>query len=457
MESAINLYPEITPMHSIVADDKLATDARDYLINFCQLNHRQYNVDRVHTQIANALESVAAGHIKRLMIFVHPRTGKSEIASKQFPAWFLGHYPDKSIIDTSYSLGLAGDFSRATRDIMGSSNYLSVFDTRLKYDSKSAHRWNTEQGGGLIAAGVGGPITGRGADILLIDDPVKNREEADSKTIREKVWKWYTSTAYTRLEPDGGAIVLIMTRWHEDDLAGRLLAAMKDGGQYADQWEVLSLPAIDDDGVPLGARGFTLADYERIREVVGPRDWNALYQQNPTPQEGGIFKLEWWGQYNGNEPEFTRIVQSWDTAFKKGEDNDYSVCITLGKTGNAVHVLDVYRVRLEYPELVRMVKAKHAQYAPQTVLIEDKASGKRETHLPILAVKVDSDKVSRAYAVTGYVEAGKVLLPETAPWLAEFMSELGGFPNATHDDQVDSFTQGLNYMNRGSGFWIASL
>jgi len=267
--------------------------ARHGLIAFSAYTNPAYIAAPHHELIAAKLEAVERGEIKRLMITMPPRHGKSELASRRFPAWFIGRNPGKQIIAASYNSDLASDFGREVRNIVASPEYGALFDCTLAIDSKAANRWHTDKGGMYVAAGVGTAITGRGADILLIDDPFKDRQEADSEITRQRVWDWYTSTAYTRLMP-GGAVVVINTRWHDDDLSGKLLAEQDHGG---DQWEVLSLPAIQSDGTALWPEWYPLERLEQIRSVLPARDWNSLYQQNPIPDDGDYFKSDWFGEY----------------------------------------------------------------------------------------------------------------------------------------------------------------
>lgn len=270
--------------------------AQNELIPFCGFV-KKYSASWLHREIARQLERVETGEVKRLMLFVPPRHGKSELGSIMFPAWYLGKHPEKEIITSSYSADLAQDFGYKTRNLVDSEEYKELFDSELREDSKSKAKWLTKEGGGYTAVGVGGAITGRGADILIIDDPIKNREEAESLTIREKIWSWYTSTAYTRLEK-GGAVILIITRWHKDDLAGRLLKAQEEGG---DKWEVIKFPAIATDnelfrkqGEPLWKDKYDIDSLEQIKKTIGIYDWSALYQQEPVASETQEFKQDYW-------------------------------------------------------------------------------------------------------------------------------------------------------------------
>ena len=393
-----------------------------------------------------------------------PRHLKSETCSIRFPAWYLGKNPQKAVIGCSYSDNKAYTFSYAVREIISSERYQKLWP--LKLQTTGAMHWQLQGKNDLrpsyIAAGVGGGITGEGADLLIIDDPIKNAEEAASITVRDSIWQWYITTAMTRLQPDGAKIV-IMTRWHADDLVGRLLKVAASDPK-ADQWEILHLPAIKD-GQALWPDKFPMEYLEKVRAGqiddpempgAGSRAFESLYQGNPSIAEGQIFNRSWWKFYK-EPPVFKRIIHSWDTAFKDKSQNDYSVCTVWGETANGYYLIDVWRKKVEFPELKRAVISLYARDHAASVLVEDKASGqsliqelKRETAIPIIPVKVDSDKIARAYAVTPLIESERVYLPESAPWLHDFIEELSSFPNGEHDDQVDSTNQGLNYMTHGN-------
>jgi predicted phage terminase large subunit-like protein len=316
-------------------------------------------------------------------------------------------------------------------------------------------RFDLTSGGSYFAAGRGAAITGRGAHLMIIDDPLKDRDEAYSDAIRRGLHEWFASVAYTRLQP-GGAIILVCTRWHEDDLAGHLLR------EQVGDWDVISMPAIaeEDDafrkqGEALWPAKYPLAVLEEIRASIGGAAWASLYQQRPSAAEGAVFRREWWRTYHDHPP-FRRIVQSWDTAFKANETNDYSACTTWGEAESGYYLLWAWRDRCEFPALKRKLQQWAEEWRPNAILVEDRASGQSllqelgETRWPVLPVKTDSDKVSRAQAVTPMIEAGKVFLPDpaTAPWLADYMDELSAFPAGLHDDWTDSTTQALNYLRQ---------
>ena len=389
-----------------------------------------------------------------------PRHLKSETCSIRYPAWFLGRNPQKAVIGCSYSDNKAYTFSYAVREIISSSKYQKLWP--LKLQTTGAMHWQLADKNDLrpsyIAAGVGGGITGEGADLLIIDDPLKNSEEANSQTVRDSIWQWYITTAMTRLQPDGSKII-IMTRWHTDDLVGRLLKVAQTDSK-ADQWEVLHLPAIKD-GQALWPDKFPLEYLEKVRAGqiddpeapgTGSRAFESLYQGNPTMAEGAIFNRKWWKYYK-EPPVFKRIIHSWDTAFKAKAENDYSVCTVWGEAANGYYLLDMWRQKVEYPELKRTAISMNSRDKPHMVLIEDKASGqsliqelRRDTAIPLMPIKVDADKSARAYAITPLIESGRVFLPESAPWLHTFLEELSSFPNGEHDDIVDSTTQALRTL-----------
>ncbi len=414
---------------------------------------------------------LARGDIKRLMVFMPPRHGKSYLCSQYFPAWYIGAFRGRVIL-TSYEATFAASWGRLARNVLTEWGP-HVFGVRVAQDSSAADHWELEgadgQRGVMHTAGVGGAITGRGASLLCIDDPVKNMEEAQSPTYREKAWQWYTSTAYTRLEPDG-RVLIIQTRWHDDDLSGRILREAKSQGD-SEPWHVLSLPAIADageeyaiagdapfqrkEGEPLWPERFSAARLAAIRQDVGGSVWSALYQQRPSPEAGFIWRREWFQRYSrlGGMPQFERVIQSVDTAFKTGVASDYSVIATWGCTKNAFYLIDIWRAQVEYPELKRAISDQYHKYAPEAIYVEDAASGQsviqelsRETLLPILALRPQGSKEARAAAVTPLAEAGKVFVPDDAPWVADWIDEHVAFPRGAHDDMVDTTSMALEQV-----------
>ena len=438
--------------------------AREDLACYAIAQHPPFEFARHLQVVTGLLERIERGDLNRLILSMPPRHGKSLLSSTLFPAWYLGRNPGRQVITASYGQDLAEDFGRRVRNLVASPLHVTIFpECRLSENSAAAHRLFTTAGGVYVAVGRGGAITGRGADLLLIDDPLKDREEANSESVRKGLHDWFSDVAYTRLMP-GGAVVIVSTRWHQDDLAGWLLREHADDG-----WVELSFPAIAErdeefrrEGEALWPERFPIADLERMRAQIGGAAWASLYQQRPAASEGAIFRRAWWQDYR-DRPRLRRIVQSWDTAFKKGSENDFSVCTTWGEGESGYYLLHLWRARVEFPELKRKVAEFAKEYRPHAILIEDRASGqsliqevKHGSRLPILPVKADSDKLTRAQAVTPLIEAGKVFLPERAPWREEFLDEVSTFPAAAHDDITDSTVQALNYLRqnpyRGSTF-----
>lgn len=411
-----------------------------------------YAMPRHIALLNRKLVAVARGDIKRLMVFLPPRHGKSMIISQYFPAWYLGVFPERRFMLTSYGDDFSAGWGRKSRDVLQEHGHL--YGVKISDSSSSAKEWNIHgHTGGLIAAGVGGQLTGHGSHVLSIDDPFKSREEAESITVRERVWDWYTQTAYPRLEPDG-AVILVMQRWHGDDLAGRLLAAQS----HADHWDVVNLPAIAEEqdeigrmpGDPLWPERFSLTDLERIRAAMGGYAWSSQYQQRPSPAKGATFRREWMERRYRELPLLSTVIQTVDSAFKTGVSNDYSVIATWGTDGKNYYLLDVWCERVEFPDLISAIKAQATHHRPNVIVIEDAASGqsavqtlKRDTNLPIVGQKFQGSKQSRADSISPLFESGKVYLPESAPWLSDWIEEHIQFPKAPHDDRVDTTSMAL--------------
>lgn len=405
------------------------------------------------------LEAVATGKIRRLIVAMPPRHGKTMLTSDIFPAWWIGQFPERQVVFATYSDEFAQEHGRRVRNLLADPRHQAIFpECRLSGDSAAAYRFATTAGGIYAATGRGGSLTGRGADLLVIDDPLKGVEEASSSTIRRQLHIWFRTDVFSRLHPDA-AIVLVSTRWHEDDLAGMLLREHPEEG-----WTVLSLPAIAEASDPLGRvegealwpERFPLEALEGVKRVLGSGAFTALYQQRPAAAEGAVFRRDWWKFYRETPASFDRIVMSADTAFQEKESADYSAVTVWGETKTGFYLLLAWRARLEFPELKRRLVALAAEWKPTALLIEDRASGqsllqefRRETSLPLVPVSADKSKLTRAAAVTPTIEAGRVYLPEGAAWLDVYLDELSSFPAAKHDDLVDSTTQALNWM-RGS-------
>jgi predicted phage terminase large subunit-like protein len=421
----------------------------------------EYQAGWVHKDICERLEkfsdAVTDKKSPRLMLFMPPRHGKSLLASTYFPAWHIGRNPTHEFIACSYSGSLAMSFSRKVRQVLREKPYQTVFkETRLDKDSQSAEAWLTEKGGGYVAAGVGGAITGKGAHVLVIDDPVKNREDAESETGRQSVKDWYTSTAYTRLAPGGGVLV-ILTRWHDDDLAGWLLEQQESG----DKWEVIKYPAIAEidephrkKGTPLHDARYDLESLRRIRAAVGPRDWSALYQQNPVADEGEYFTRSMIRYYDTEPPrKEMKIYAAWDLAIGQREANDYTVGVVMGvSTEDKLYLLHVERGRWNGHDIVEKLLDVYEAYRPDIIGIE---KGQIEMAIgPFLEKRIRErnlfeayfkdlrpgkrDKMVRARAIQGRMQQGMVLFPKNAEFTVPLINEMLRFPNGVHDDQVDA-------------------
>ena len=408
--------------------------------------------------LASVLEGVLTGEHKRVIIEIPPRHSKSVHVSELLPAYALGHNPDLRIILASYASSLAATFSRRVRNTLRSEEYADIFPaTRLAPDSRSAAAWDVSgRKGGMIAAGAGAGITGHGGNLIIIDDPVKDRADADSATKRDSTWDWYTSTARTRLEPDG-AIIVCQTRWHHDDLAGRLIDGQDD--EDKEDWLEIKFPAIavsEDDplgreiGDPLWPERYDSEALRHTKAEVGIRDWIALYQQDPSDEEGSIFPIAGWKYYNTKTADFNsrfRTFQFLDTAYKDGQQNDYSVVATWTRSPDGIlYARDWVKDRLQFPALERLAKAQYDKWQPDVVYIEDKASGISliqnliAAGIPIKPYMPNGDKVVRAHAVTPFVESGRMLLPDQHDLLSDFLQEHGRFPAGAHDDMVDTTT-----------------
>lgn len=423
--------------------------------------------------LTDTLEKVSTGELKRVIVTMPPRHGKSEVVSKKFPAWHLGRNPGDEMIISSYSLDLSRGFSRIARDTLTASE--RIFGVKVDKNNQSAEAWGIDgHRGGLTAAGVGGPITGKGARIAIIDDPVKNAEEANSEVMREKVWEWYQSTLYTRLTPDG-RIVIVMTRWHEDDLVGRLLKKerndMEAGTHVGERWTVINFPAIAEENDYLGREpgeplwpeyGFNAKRMKEIFAEVGSYVASALYQQRPSAAGGTIFKREHFRYFREetiyNQPylivgekRYQKLdcwnFQTVDTANSEKTINDYFVVSTFFVTpDHDILLYDVYRTHITGPDQKPLMKQQLQRYRPRFQAIEDKTFGtnliqecKREG-MTIRAVKVDKDKVTRSLPIAARYEVAKVYHRENAPWLTDLEDELLSFPRGKHDDQVDTLS-----------------
>ena len=425
-----------------------------------------------HEIMSDAFEKVCDGKLKRLIINMPPRHTKSEFASYLLPAWFLGRFPEKKVIQTAHTAELAVGFGRKVRNLVGDDDFKAVFkDVSLRSDSKAAGRWNTNKGGEYFAIGVGGAVTGKGADLLIIDDPHSEQEaRSPDGAVFDPVYEWYSSGPRQRLQP-GGAIVIVMTRWHQRDLAGQILKAsqQRDG---SDEWEVIQLPAILPSGNSLWPEFWPKPEMEKLKAELPAAKWSAQYQQDPTAEENAIIKREWWRKWEEKQPppcEF--IIQSWDTAFLKTERADYSACTTWGvfypdedEGGNAnIILLDAFKDRMEFPELKSVAMKTYNEWEPDACIVEAKAAGMplifelRQMGMPIgeFTPSRGNDKIARVNAVSDLFASGVVWTPQTS-WAEEVVEEFASFPVGEHDDLVDSSTQALLRFRQGGFIRMSS-
>ena len=422
----------------------------------------EFIAGRHHRIIAEKLERVARGELKRVIINMAPRHTKSEFASFLFPAWMMGRNPKMKIIQATHTTELAVNFGRKTKNLIDSDEYKTIFpDVKLAADSKASGRWDTSAGGMYYAVGVGSNLAGRGGDLVIIDDP-HSEQTAMSANGFEDAWDWYTGGPRQRLQP-GGSIVLVQTRWSEKDMTGQLIKQMgKD--PKADQWEVIELPAIFDDETPCWPEFWSLEDLSAVRASIPPSKWNAQYQQNPTGEENAIIPREWWNKWEGKTvPQLQYVIQSYDTAFSKRETADFSAITTWGVfypiEGEGPHLilLDSKKGRWDFPELKQLAFDQWKFWDPDTVIVEAKASGLPLTHelrnvgIPVVnfTPSKGNDKLTRVHSVSPLFEAGMVWAPDEA-FAEELIEEVAAFPNGEYDDLVDSMTQALMRYRQGN-------
>ena len=439
--------------------------AQDTFMGFVEKVWPEFISGRHHKIMARAFERVVNGECKRLIINMPPRHTKSEFASYLLPAWFLGKFPHKKVIQSSNTAELAVGFGRKVRNLVDLDTYKELFPgLELRADSKAAGRWNTSKNGDYFAIGVGGTVTGKGADLLIIDDPHSEQEAAlaaSNPDVFDKVTEWYTSGPRQRLQP-GGAIVIVMTRWAMRDLTGQVLkAAAQRGGE---QWEVIEFPAIMPSGKPLWPEFWSLDELEALREELPNSKWQAQYQQNPVGNESAIVKRDWWKWWEHERPPACEyILQTWDTAFEKNNRADYSAGTTWGifnfdedHGAPNIILLNTYKKRVEYPDLKKDVLEEYREYEPDGVLIEKKASGApliydlRAMGIPVqeYTPSKGQDKIARLNSVSDIIASGKVWVPRTR-WAEELVDEIAEFPSGEHDDLVDATTLALMRFRQG--------
>jgi len=411
-----------------------------------------------HKIMAEKFNKVARGELKRIIINMAPRHTKSEFSSYLLPSWMIGKNPKLKIIQATHTTELAVRFGRKAKHLIDSEEYQKIYPTKLREDSKAAGRWETNEGGEYFAAGVGGSITGRGADLLIIDDP-HSEQDALNVNALDRTWEWYTSGPRQRLQP-GGIIVVVMTRWNMKDLTGRLINAQKE--TKADQWEVIEFPAILPNNKPVWPEYWKLEELESVKASLAIGKWNAQYQQNPTAEEGSIIKREWWNLWEKDLPPLYHVIQSYDTAFLKKETADYSAITTWGvfypteDSGPNLILLDVVKDRFEFPELRRVALEQYQYWKPESVIIEGKASGMpltfelRKQGIPVINYTPSrgNDKHARVNAVAPLFESGQIWATDDK-FTEEVIEECAAFPYGDHDDLVDSMTQAVMRFRQG--------
>ena len=440
------------------AQKKIQNKAKNDFLSFVKCMWPDFVEGSHHRHIADKFNKLATRKITRLNVHMPPRHTKSEFASYLLPAWMVGRNPKLKIIQATHTGELAVRFGRKAKHLIDSDDYKKIFSTTLQEDSKAAGRWETAQGGEYFAAGVGGAITGRGADLLIIDDP-HSEQDALSPTALESAYEWYTSGPRQRLQP-GGKIVLVMTRWSTKDLTAKLVSNQKE--PKSDQWHVVEFPAIMEHG-PVWPEYWNKEELEKVKASLPVGKWNAQWMQQPTSEEGAILKREWWNLYDKETiPPLHHVIQSYDTAFLKKETADYSAITTWGifypdedSPANLI-LLDAVKGRYEFPELRRLALQQYDYWKPESVIVEAKASGLpltyelRQMDIPVInfTPSKGNDKHARVNAVAPLFESGMIWAPDQK-FAEEVIEECAAFPNGDHDDLVDSTTQAIMRFRQG--------
>ena len=443
-----------------IAEEDKKEKAQESFLNFTKHIWPEFIEGEHHKIIADKFDKLAKGEIKRLIVNMPPRHTKSEFASTLLPAWMIGREPKLKIIQTTHTGELAVRFGRKAKTLIDSPEYQEIFQTRLREDSQAAGRWETAQGGEYFAAGVGGAITGRGADLLIIDDP-HSEQDAMNMSALERAYEWYTSGPRQRLQP-GGKIVCVMTRWNTKDLTGILLKNQSE--PKSDQWDIVEFPAILPSGKPVWPEYWKLDELETVKASLSLGKWNAQWMQNPTSEEGAILKREWWKDWDKEHmPRLEHVIQSYDTAFMKKETADFSAITTWGifreteEGPPQMLLLDSIKERYEFPELRRVAKEQYDYWQPETVLVEAKASGLPLTYelrnmgIPVVNFTPSrgNDKHTRVNSVAPLFESGNIWAPTDKQFAQEVIEECAAFPYGDHDDLVDSTTQAVMRFRQG--------
>jgi len=454
----VDVRKDFKRLQVLYAQKKIQNLAKNDFLSFVKCMWPDFIEGSHHRHVAEKFNQIARGEIKRLIVNMPPRHTKSEFASYLLPSWMVGRNPKLKIIQATHTGELAIKFGRKAKHLIDSPEYQQIFETRLQEDSKAAGRWETAQGGEYFAAGVGGAITGRGADLLIIDDP-HSEQDALSPSALENAYEWYTSGPRQRLQP-GASIVLVMTRWSTKDLTAMLLKAQKD--VRGDQWTVIEFPAIMDHG-PVWPEYWGQDELDKVKATLPVAKWNAQWMQNPTSEEGALIKREWWRKYTGEYiPPLQHVIQSYDTAYMKKETADFSAITTWGvfkpSEDEAVNLilLDAIKGRYEFPELRRIALQQYKYWNPETVIIEAKASGLpltyelRQMDIPVtnFTPSKGNDKHVRVNACAPLFESGMIWAPEQK-FAEEVIEECAAFPYGDHDDLVDSMTQAVMRFRQG--------
>ena len=454
-----DVQKEYMKMAIKLSEKEKQVKVQDDFLTFVKHVWPEFIEGKHHKKIADKFNKLAKGEIKRLIINMPPRHTKSEFASFLLPAWMVGRKPDLKIIQSTHTTELAIRFGRKAKTLIDSPEYQQMFKTTLREDSQAAGKWETSQGGEYYAAGVGSAITGRGADLLIIDDP-HSEQDALNMASMERAYEWYTSGPRQRLQP-GGAIVVVMTRWNMKDLTGMLLKSQKE--LKADKWEIIEFPAILPSGKPVWPEYWKKDELEGVKASISIGKWNAQWMQNPTAEEGSLIKREWWKVWEKDTmPPLEHVIQSYDTAFLKKESADYSAITTWGvfrpdqdSPPNLI-LLDAVKDRLEFPELRKKAMEQYRYWNPETVIIESKASGLpltyelRKMGIPVINFTPSrgNDKHARVNACAPIFESGQIWAPDMK-FAEEVVEECASFPYGDHDDLVDSMTQAVMRFRQG--------
>ena len=449
-------------------EHKLKNAARTDMIAFAKSVYPGFKVGPHHRKLAKIFQDVLAGKKKRVIINIAPRMGKSEFSSYLFPAFFLGNFPNKKIIMGTHTASLSEDFGRRVRNLIDSEDYGDLFNTtKVADDQKAAGKWSTTEGGQYYAAGVGGALAGRGADLFVIDDPHSEQDvKANSRLAFDTAWSWFQTGPLQRLMP-GGAIIVVMTRWGLLDLTGRLIDYQTKNPD-SPTWEIVELPAILNEGTEneksLWPEQWPLDALKSAKSAIDPRYWNAQYMQQPTSDTSAVVSRKHWRIWPSDEPPTCEyIIQSWDTAHETKNNSDYSACTTWGVFYNEEEndkaqliLLDAFKDRMPFPELKQVAFKHWKEWEPDAIIVEKKAAGGpliqelRNMGIPVqeFSPSRGNDKMVRMQAVADLFSSGMVWAPDTR-WAREVIEEVASFPVGEHDDYVDTTTQALLRFRQG--------